>query len=136
MARKIRKQKQLRCGVLVSYDPLNDGYDLENGWLDTLLDQGEVSFSTWNITDAWEGLPVFIYKKNVGIVACAQIVQPMSQDEYGIMGAIDKEKYPFEIIPPISLKKLRDADIISKNPPVMFQYLTEEQCIALEDWLE
>jgi len=136
MTRKIRKQKIVRCGVLASYDPLNDGYEGDHVWLDTLLDNGEVSYGTWNIKDAWVGLPVFIYEKNKGVVACAQIVRPLSQDEDGIMGAIDNEKYPFEISPPISLKKLRDVGIISKNPPQTFQYLTDEDCKTLEDFLE
>lgn len=134
MIRKIRKQKLVRCGILVSYDPLYD--EAEGSWLEELLDEGEVSYDTWNIKDAYEGLPVFIYEKNKGVVACAQIVRPLSQDEEGIMGAIDKEKYPFEIVPPISLKKLRDEGIISKNPPQTFQYLTDEDCITLEDLLE
>ena len=134
MMRKIRKQKLVRCGVLVSYDPFYEGED--HGWLEKLLDEGEVSYDTWNIKDAYEGLLVFIYEKNKGVVACAQIMLPFSQDVKGIMGAIDKEKYPFEISPPISLKKLRDEGIISKNPPQTFQYLTDENCKTLEDMLE
>src|SRR5659263_488430 len=88
MTRKIRKQKIVRSGVLVSYDPSNDGYEGDHVWLDTLLDNGEVPYSTWNIKDAWLGLPVFIYEKNKGVVACAQILRPLSQDEDGIMGCL------------------------------------------------
>lgn len=134
MIRKIRKQKSIRSGVLVSYDPMYDG--IEESWLKQLLDEGEIYYDTWNIKDAYEGLIVFIYQKKKGIVACAQIVTPFTKDEMGYMGAIDKDKYPYEICPPISLKKLRDVGIISKNPPQSFQYLTDEECKALEDLLE
>lgn len=134
MMRKIRKQKLVRCGVLVSYDPMYSGN--EGSWLDELLDKGEAYYDTWNIKDAYVGLPVFIYEKNKGVVACAQIVQPFTDNEMGFMGAVDKNKYPYEIVPPISLKKLRDEGIITRNPPFMFQYLTDEQCMKLEDWLE
>ncbi len=134
--RKIRKQKLVGYGILVSYDPYNYGGNGEHGWLKALLDDGESPFDTWDAKYAWEGMPVYIYEKNKGIVAGAQIVRPLSDDEEGIIGAVDKEKYPFEIIPPISLKKLRDEGIITKNPPRTFQYLTEEDCIKIESLLE
>lgn len=134
--RKIRRQNIVRYGIIVSYDPYNDGYEGDHGWLNKLLDEGEAPFDTWDAKDAWEGMPVYIYEKNKGVVAGAQIMKPLSDDEEGIIGAIDKKKYPYEIIPPISLKKLRDEGIITKNPPQTFQYLTEEDCIKIENFLE
>lgn len=134
--RKIRRQNIVRYGILVSYDPNDDGYEGDHGWLNKLLDEGEAPFDTWDAKDAWEGMPVYVYEKNKGVVAGAQIVKPLSDEEEGIIGAVDKDKYPFEIIPPISLKKLRGEGIITKNPPQTFQYLTEEDCIKIENLLE
>lgn len=132
--RKIRTQKIERRCILLSYDPDKDG--LEGHWLDMLLDKGEAPFDTWNAKDTWEGMVAYIYEKNKGIVAGAQIVKPLSDEEDGILGAVDEEKYPFEIQPPISLKKLRELGIITKNPPQTFQYLTKEQCELVESLLE
>ncbi|VVB85860.1 Uncharacterised protein [uncultured archaeon] len=134
--RKIRKQKIVRYGILVSYDPYNDGYEGDHGWLKTLLDDGEAPFDTWDAKDAWEGMPVYIYEKNKGIVAGAQIVRSMSDKEEGIIGAIDKNKYPFEIRPPIRQKQLQNEGILTKNPPRTFQYLTEEDLKKIENLLE
>lgn len=135
--RKIRRQKIIKYGILLSYDPYNDGSGVDHGWLETLLDEGKVSYDSdsWYAKDAYEGMSVYIYEKNRGIVAGAQIVKPMNNDE-GIIGATDKDKYPYEIDRPILLKALREKGIITKNPPQGFQYLSEEDCKKIESLLE
>ncbi len=134
--RKIRKQKIKQYGILLSYDPYNDGYEGDHGWLNMLLDKGEAPFDTWPAKDAWEGMVAFVYEKNKGVVAGAQIMKPMSDDDEGIIGAIDKENYPFEIKPPISQKKLQDEGIITKYAPRSFQYLSEEDVERIENLLD
>lgn len=132
---KIRKQKNVSCALLVSYDPYHDDYGGHHGWLNTLLNNGEVPYDTWYAKDAWHCMPIYIYEKEKGIVVCAQIVKP--KDEHGgKIGACDKEKYPYRIQPEIKLDKLRDLGIIKRNPPREFQYLTDEDCKKLESLLE
>lgn len=132
---KIRKQKDVSCALLVSYDPYNDGYEGNHGWINTLLNKGEVRYGTWYAKDAWRCMPVYIYEKEKGIVACAQIVKPKGEHD-GIIGACDKDKYPYKIQPEIKLDKLRELGIIKRNPPRDFQYLYEDDYKKIESLLE
>jgi hypothetical protein len=134
--RKVRNQKIKHPGILLSYDPYNDGYEGDHGWLDALLDENEAYYGNWPAKDAWKGMKAFIYEKKVGIVAAAQIVKPMSNDEDGIIGAIDKEKYPFEIRPPISQTKLQEKKIITLWAPRRFHYLSERDVNQIENLLD
>lgn len=133
--RTIKRQETERYGLLLSYDPDNDRSGERRGWLNKLLADGENTGNTWKPQDVWVGMPVYIYETHSGVVASAQISTPISENGL-VIGAIDEEKYPLEIEPPISLGRLRNRGIIAKNPPRSFQYLTKDLCNSLDKLIQ
>lgn len=126
----LRPQKQKiseeKAGVLLSINSKNkEGKQ----WLDELLIKKENTYSSWSIKSAFEGQKIWIAESGIGVSCFAKVGFVDHESDSIKVKFVEAEK----IDVPITVDELRDLEIITKNTPRTFMYLSSELCEKLED---